>query len=313
MSFEETVKTRPWLITEGAVIERLRREFSMPLDPWVHHAGFVYDRQGRHVLANLYGQYLAIGQRAGVPMILFTPTWRANPERLNHAGLDNRDANADGVRFLDDIRRSCGAYADEVFIGGLVGCRGDAYRPEEALDEDVAARFHAPQLSALAAAGADFLMAATMPALGESVGMAQAMAGTGTPYVISFVIRPSGNLLDGTPLEQAMAEIDTRVRPRPFGFMVNCVHPSVMRLALESLARRNADPHGRLLGLQANTSSLSPEELDGRGTLDSDDPQAFARGMADLHRRFGLKILGGCCGSDHRHITEMVGLLSDGG
>lgn len=313
MSFEETVRSRPWLITEGAVIERLRREFSVPLDPWVHHAGFVYDRQGRHVLENVYGQYLSIGRRAGVPMIIFTPTWRANPERLNHAGLDGRDVNGDGVRFLEEVRRNCGPYAGSVFIGGLVGCRGDAYRPEEALDEDVAARFHTRQLTALAAAGVDFLMAATMPALGESIGMARAMAGTGTPYIISFVIRPSGNLLDGTPLERAMAEIDARVRPRPFGFMVNCVHPSVMRLALESVSRRDAGAMERLLGLQANTSSLSPEELDGRATLDSDDPHTFAQGMAGLHRTFGLKILGGCCGSDHRHIAEMTGLLAGEG
>ncbi len=313
MALQDILAASPWVITEGAVIERLRREFSVPLDPRVHHAGFVYSPEGRRVLENIYRQYLAIGARVSAPMIVFTPTWRANPERLAEAGLDGRDVNGDGARFLQGIRASLGAYAGSVFIGGLAGCRGDAYRPEEALDEREAVRFHAPQLRALSEGGVDFLMAATMPALSEALGMARAMARTGTPYVISFVIRPSGTLLDGTPLDEAIGEIDGWVRPRPLGFLVNCVHPTVLLRALEVLSRRSSWPADRLLGLQANTSSLSPEELDGRGTLDSDEPGTFARAMVELHDRFGLRVLGGCCGSDHRHIARVADLLKAGG
>ncbi len=142
--------------------------------------------------------------------------------------------------------------------------------------------------------------------------MARAIAGTAgseVPYFLSFVVRPSGHLLDGTPFLQAVESIDESVSRPPSGYFVNCVHPSVLLEALESLDFAATPLSGRLVGLEANASRLSPEELDGRAELDADDPSRFGAEMAELHRRFGLHILGGCCGTDARHIESTADAL----
>jgi homocysteine S-methyltransferase len=187
---------------------------------------------------------------------------------------------------------------------------GDAYRPQEALSQEAAASAHALQARVLAESGVDFLLASTLPAYSEAAGMAEAMAtaaaASGRPYMLSFVVRPAGTLLDGTPLHQAVRWIDARVRPRPLGYLINCVHPTVYAQAM--LAQLGCDPSlcGRVLGLQGNTSCRSPEELDALAFLDTEEPGPFADAMLALYRRFGSKILGGCCGTDERHI-EWIG------
>jgi homocysteine S-methyltransferase len=298
------LREAPIILTEGALIERLRRDPAVSLDPHALHAGFVYDEGGRRALRGLYRQYLDIGLAADLPMIVCTPTWRANPVRLRQAGLAGRDVNGDGARFVAAIRDEYGAYARRVFLGGLLGCAGDAYKPEEGLPADEAARFHGVQATALATAGVDFLFAATLPSTDEALGMARAMAACRIPYVVSFVLQRDGRLLDRIPLHQAVATIDAAASPRPLFYMANCVHPHVFEAALASEISRSRSVHERVIGLQANTSMRSPDELDGRGEVDpGDGPEALANAMLRLRRRFGTRVLGGCCGTDDRHIA----------
>jgi homocysteine S-methyltransferase len=288
------------------MIERLRRGVGLSLDPFVLHAGFIYDDRGSRALGALYREYLDIGRAANLPIIVCTPTWRANPVRLRQAGLDGRDVNGDGARFVDAIRREYGAYAQKIFVGGLLGCQGDAYRPAEGLSAVAAAAFHRTQVKALAAAGVDFLFAATLPTAAEARGIARVMAECGAPYVLSFVVRRDGALLDGTPLDEAVAGIDAAVPSPPCFYMVNCVHPSVFGEALASAITRSPRVAGRVIGLQANTSSKSPEALDGLAALDAEAPETLAESMLRLHLLFGTKILGGCCGTDQRHIEQLA-------
>ena len=307
MHFVEMVAREPFILFEGAVIELLRRSPQIPLDPHVLHAGLVYDANHSAALADIYGSYIDIGRNHNLPMAILTPTWRANPERVALAKLgDVGDVNRDGYRFLASIRDRYGKYARRVWIGGLMGCKRDAYRPQEALSSPQAARFHAPQARALAEAGADFIMAATLPAVSEAMGMATAIAETGLPYVLSFVVRPTGTLLDGTLLHRAIDNVDASVDPRPLAYMINCVHPSVLEQALRSERVRSPRVHERLLGLQANTSAQAPEELDNAEHLESQDPDTFADAMMRLHTELDIKALGGCCGTDDRHIASIA-------
>jgi homocysteine S-methyltransferase len=287
-------------LTEGSVVERLRRDPRVQLDPQVAHAALIYDESSARVLEGIYRQYLDIARDFSLPMMTMAPTWRATPERLRLVGLAGKDVNGDAVRFLRRIREDYQPCA--ISVGGLMGCRGDAYRPEEALAADEAVCFHSPQAAALASAGADFLLAATMPAASEALGLARAMASTGTPYFVSFIVRPHGVLLDGTPMGDAIARIDRDVSPAPAGYLLNCVHWS----ALGDWAR-----HPRLAGLQANTSRRPPEELEGLPDLETEAPGEFAHGMMDLRRRLGLRILGGCCGTDERHIRALASRVTD--
>jgi homocysteine S-methyltransferase len=293
------------ILGEGAVIERLRRS-GLELDPHVVNSAFIYEEKKRSAIEAIYQQYLNIGRQYNLPLVLSTPTWRASRARIEAAGWGSRDVNGDNFRFLDDLRRSFGTYSSKVMLCGLLSCRGDAYSPAEALGAEEAHVFHAWQAEKLARAGVDFLLGATLPALSEAIGLAAALAATGTPYVVSFVVRPEGTLLDGTPLKEAFAAIDGTVNPKPLAFMANCTHASFLRSALSHRDHSSSLVRERLVGLFANTAALTPEELDNSENLVEENPEDFARAVAGLHTEFGLKVLGGCCGTDDRHIRNLA-------
>lgn len=290
---------------EGAVVERLRRS-GAALHPAAAHAGFVLHEEGRRRLAPLYRGYLDAACEASLPLVLLTPTWRAAPDRLAAARLPFRRVQEEAVSFL----RSLLSPQDRAFVLGLMGSRGDAYRPGEALGTEEAERFHAPQAEALAKAGVDGFQAATQCALSEALGLARAMGRTGIPYLVSWIVRPSGHLLDGTPLHEAVARMDGEADPPPLLHMLNCVHWSVALPAVERAMEGFPSLLSRLSGLQANTSPLPPEALDGREALEGESPEAFAAGLLTLRSRFGFRLLGGCCGSDDRHIRALARALS---
>lgn len=288
------------------MIERLRRDPATPLDPFLVNSAFVYDPSMRAALARIHRGYIEIGRDHGLPMMLSASTWRANAENIAAAGMSSRAVNGDNVGFLQELRDEAGGYATRLMIAGMIGPRGNAYRPEEALTAADARRFHAWQSGQLAAAKVDLLLGITLPAVREALGMAEAMASTGCPYVLSFVVRPTGTLLDGTPLAEAMTRIDDAVEPRAAGYLINCTHPGFVRAALGQPAQAAPWVRDRLLGLLGNTAALSPEELDGLESLVEEEPARFANAMMDLRRDFGLRLLGGCCGTDERHIRALA-------
>jgi homocysteine S-methyltransferase len=306
----EFLRQAPFILGEGAVIERLRRSADLELDPFLVNSAFIYQESQRKALEAICRQYLDIGRDFDLPLLISTPTWRANRERIEAAGYGGIDVNGDNVRFLDGLRRSYGGYGDKVIICGLMSCRGDAYDPGQALPVDEAHRFHAWQAERLAGAGVDFLLAATLPALSEANGLAMALADTGTPYMVSFVVRPEGTLLDGTPLTVAITSIDSTVSPCPAAYMINCTHASFARSALMHETNSSDLVRQRTIGLLANTAALSPEELNDSTSLVEEEPGAFGRSVSGLGRQLGLKILGGCCGTDDRHIRCLAEQIS---
>lgn len=308
--FQDFLATYPVILGEGAVIERLRRSAGVKLDAHVVNSALIYNDEGRSALEAICCQYLEIGQRYNLPLLLSTPTWRAGRDRIAAAGLEGFDLNGDNFRFLAALRDRYGDYANKVTICGLMSCRGDAYKPEEAMTAYAATEFHAWQAEALASAGVDFLLAATLPALSEAIGLARAQAATGLSYIISFVARPEGTLLDGTPLREAIATIDAAVSPQPLAYMINCTHASIFRNAMLHKGNSSLLVRERVIGLLANTAALSPEELDARPDLAEEAPDTFGRAVSALYSELNMKVLGGCCGTDERHIESLARELS---
>jgi S-methylmethionine-dependent homocysteine/selenocysteine methylase len=309
ISFPEFLETASCILGEGAVIERLRRNDSLELNPFLVNSAFIYEDEKRAALESICRQYLEIGREYGLPLLLSTPTWRASRERIDAAGYAGVDVNGDNVRFLQGLVQSYGGYAEKVVICGLMSCRGDAYNPGDALAVAEAREFHSWQAEKLSDAGVDFLLAATLPAFSEATGLAFALAATGKPYLISFVVRPEGTLLDGTPLKDAIAGIDATVTPAPLAYMINCTHVSFARSALRHETNSSALVRQRIIGLLANTAALSPEELNDCTTLVEQDPGTFGELVAALKLEFGMRILGGCCGTDDRHIRSLAAKL----
>jgi homocysteine S-methyltransferase len=307
--FETMLAAGGPILTEGSVYELLRRDPEIVFDPEIAHAGLVYDERFRARLADVHLRYLAIARDKGLPLVVLADTWRASEERIARSRFAGRPVNEDNVRFMRELRDAAGEGAPPVAIAGLTGPRGDAYQPAEAPTRDEARRVHALQVEALARGGADVLYAATLPAVDEAHGIAELMATTGVPYLVSFVVRPGGTVLDGTPLADAIRRLDDGLARPPAGFSINCVHPTVFASAMAALESVDPGLVERVIWFQANTSPLSPEELDGSETLEEGDPGAYASELVAACGRFRTRVVGGCCGSDVRHLDGVASKL----
>lgn len=295
------------ILAEAALVERLRRSDDIALHPRLVHALHIYDEAGQKMLSQIYNEYISITHNAGIPIVICTPTWRANKERLSEID-ESRDVNGDAVGFLKRLRNTWSSWEENIVIGGMVGCKNDCYTPAQGLSTQDAYDFHAWQLNKLAHAGVDFLIAETLPAVPEATGIAQAMAQTGTPYIISFAINKEGKILDGNTLQYAFDKIDAACDPVPTGYMINCSYPSFLK------AEKQPDAvFSRLIGFIANASSLDQSELDGAETLKADDISDWGNHMIALNRKFGLKILGGCCGTNAQHLQYIVDKIVESG
>ncbi|MGE5498202.1 MAG: homocysteine S-methyltransferase family protein [Syntrophothermus sp.] len=307
MNFRDTVLNGRTILSEGSVVERVKRSNPELIDDRLSNSVMIYSREGNSLLETLYRQYIDIAVKHDLPVIILTPTWRASRQRLGESGYLDRDVNGDNFRFLEGIRRSYGSFSPKIFIGGLMGCANDAYKPEEALNYSDALSFHNYQIDALARAGVDFLLAATLPEINEASAIAELMSRTGLPYIISFVTGKNAAVLDGTTLFDAIKMIDGSTRPSPFFYMANCVHPS--SFIKNACQLEDAFKTGRFRGIQANASRKSPDELDGLAELDAEDPEELSDSIIKLCSIGGLVVLGGCCGTDDRHIEAIASKL----
>ncbi len=300
MSLQSTLNTFPLVLTECAISERLRRDSEVELHPVLFNTPLIYHNPGRRKMADIYHQYREIAEKAALPILLCAPTWRVDKMRIAEAGF-KRSILPDAVGFMRDLQKRWQNPASEIFIGGLIGPKNDCYKAEQALGEGAAYDYHAWQIELLAEAGVDCLVAQTMPAVSEALGMARAMAGSAIPAIISFVIDRKARVLDGTPLIDAIARLDDNLSVVPFGYMVNCVYPTF--LCAENQPRALFD---RLIGIQANSSSLDHSQLDGSAVLHRDDLRHWGDNMLRLNSDYGLKILGGCCGTDNTYLQYLV-------
>jgi homocysteine S-methyltransferase len=314
MDFLQTLNDAPVLLTEGSVYERLRRHEGFRFDPTLAQAAGIFDPPSRSILEKVHREYIEIGHAHGLPMVALADTWRANRDRIARSPFSHLDVNAECVRLMSALRDELSTPTSPVFVGGMLGPKGDAYSPQEAPDAGAAECFHSYQVEKLAVTGLDFLKAATIPSTAEALGLARAMSAAKLPFFVSFVICPDGSVLDGTPLDEAFDRIDQETPTPPTGYYVNCVHPTILLGALETLHARSmhSDFIDRLVGFHANTSARSPEELDLLEEIETEEPRRYARLLQEVHERHGVKILGGCCGSGPEHMQWLARELQGG-
>ena len=124
--------------------------------------------------------------------------------------------------------------------------------------------------------------------------------------MVSFVLGRDGRVLDGTSLHAAVERIDGAASPVPLFYSISCVHPSIAAGVLRGEAASSDLVARRLRELKANASPLSPEELVRLDHPEGDDPERFADEMWGIHEDFGLRVLGGCCGTDDRHMRALA-------
>jgi homocysteine S-methyltransferase len=291
------------VVTDGGLETDLIYHHSVDLP---HFAAFplVDDPRGRELLLRYYNEYVAIAKRAGAAVQLETPTWRASRDwgdRLGYSAAELRRVNRDSVALLTRLRDEVGLAS--LLVSGCLGPQGDGYVPGETVDPDTALAYHRPQIEALAEGGADLVTVLTLTAVGEAIGVVRAARSVGIPVAVSFTVERDGRLPDGTPLSMAIVEVDAE-GGGPEYFMVNCAHPSHLAPGLAD----DGDWRLRILGLRANASARSHEELDAATELDEGDPAELARDQNALRPRLpNLALVGGCCGTDARHVAAMWG------
>lgn len=302
--FTQTLQSNHAILAECAIAERLRRMDDIELHPLLFNTPLIYQEKGRKRMGEIYGEYRKIALDAKIPILLYAPTWRVDRERIK---LDKKGPtlNRDAVKFMRKLQEKWQHPESSIFIGGLTGPKNDCYSPEEALSTDESKSFHSYQIQELVKAGVDCILAQTMPALSEALGMAQAIGENGTPYLISFVINNKGKLLDSTPLFEAIKLIDQETKQAPTGYMVNCVYPTFIRAEKQPM-----ELFERLIGIQANASSKTHDQLEGSASLLQDSLADWSEKMVQLNRDFGIKILGGCCGTDGTYLRSLVNSLS---
>lgn len=264
----------------------MRHEFHISPDKHIAHAALIYDDSHREILASIYRQYLQIATEFRLPLMLMTPTRRANIEQIAASDYRHKNVLADTMAFLSRFRDEA---STPVYIGGLAGCRGNAYDGRYYLSVEEAMEFHFPTVRTLAQSGADYLFAGIMPQLTEAIGMANAMAATGLPYIISFMICRDGRLIDGTFIHDAIDAIEKETS-HPSTVLYGQLRTSRC-VAPGAAASRNDTPlvRQRFQGIQANAANLSPEELDGCDHLISSSPEELADRLMTLLWDFPLK------------------------
>ena len=303
VSFIQILEQQRTILSECAVSERLRRFPAIELHPTLFNTPLIYDAEGRQRLEEIYRSYIEVARDANLPLLLCAPTWRVDRVRIEEAGMPHT-INGDAVQFIKELQQRYTTPGSPIIAGSLLAPRNDCYSAEAALARSESAEFHGWQIEQLLNTEAEVIIAQTMPAVGESLGLADRLGPSGRPYVISFVIDSSGNVLDGTPLAQAVDLIDQEVVQPPAGYMVNCVYPTFI-----NAGRQPSRLFTRLIGIQANASSKDHTQLDGAEDLQQDPLPDWGREMIRLHREFGVKILGGCCGTDHTYLRYLVETL----
>jgi homocysteine S-methyltransferase len=261
--------------------------------------------EGHSQVRRYYERHCQIARNAALGFVLESPTWRANRDwaaKLGYSRAALAEVNRKSIDLMVDLREQFETPNSPMVISGNIGPRGDGYVPGQMMSARAAEDYHAEQIGVFRDTEADFVSAFTLNYANEAIGVARAAATAGMPAVISFTVETDGRLPPGQSLKDAIAEVDAKSGIRPAYYMINCSHPTHFADTLSAGGAWVC----RLRGLRANASKCSHAELEAMTELDTGDPADFGRHYANLRDRFRhITVLGGCCGTDHRHVEQV--------
>ncbi len=305
MSLPQLSAARPF-ITDGGLETTLVFDDGIDLPDFAAFP-LLDTADGRTSLAGYYETYLELAERRETGIVLDTPTWRANLDWGARLGYDAAGLTAVNRRAVEFVRQLAAARPGvTAIINGVVGPRGDGYVVGETMLVAEATAYHGLQARAFADAGAAMLSAITMTYAAEAAGVARAATSAGLPVVLSFTVETDGRLPSGQTLGEAITEVDEATDAAPAYYMVNCAHPTHFVDVLDGGAAWTA----RIKGLRANASRLSHAELDEATELDRGDISELAAMYADLGSTLDLRVVGGCCGTDHEHVAAIASAVT---
>ena len=262
--------------------------------------------KGEAALYKYFRTYAEIAKRFGVGLVLESATWRANADwgtRLGYTPEALAAVNRQAIHLLEHVRNDCATDRTQVVISGCVGPRGDGYVPGSTMSEREAEAYHRAQVDTFAGSAADMVCAMTMNYVEEALGIVRAAQQADMPVAISFTVETDGSLPTGQALQAAIEQVDEATSHYPCYYMINCAHPTHFERVLTT-----GEPWAeRIRGLRANASRMSHAELNESPELDTGNPAELGLEYAQLKTRLRhLNVMGGCCGTDHRHIEQIA-------
>jgi len=274
--------------------------------PFFASIALLRTESGRQVLKDYYLPYLELAVQHDAGFVLESASWRASPDWAEPLGLTLAELDALNVASIDllhELRDAFAPLGSPILVSGCIGPRGDGYDPGRIMSPAEAEDYHSHQAAILSSARPDMLSAFTMNNVNEAIGVTRATAATVLPFVLSFTVETDGRLPTGDPLGAAIEAVDAATDGYPAYYMINCAHPVHFATMLEQGA---AWLH-RVRGIRANASRCSHAELDAMTELDAGDPQDLALHYRALRARHPeIQVLGGCCGTDHRHVEAIA-------
>ena len=297
-------ETSDWFLTDGGLETTLvfHQNWELP-----HFAAFdlLRSKMGYQALRDYYERYCKLAEKYRTHFILESPTWRANPDwasRLGYSTITLDQANRMSIAMLKAVRAEYETNHSRFLISGCIGPRGDGYAVHEKMDVEQAKNYHQEQITTFHLAEVDMISGITMTYAEEAIGIVKAAESLQIPSVISFTLETNGRLPSGQLLKEAIQQVDESTKNSPVYYMINCAHPQHFLSEISD--------HGswmdRIRGIRANASTKSHAELDASETLEEGNPVALGNDYKALNRLFkNLNVIGGCCGTDHRHVEEM--------
>lgn len=291
-------------LTDGGIETTLIFQEGLDL-PYFAAFHLLKDEAGTETLRRYFLRHASIAQQHGVGFVLESATWRASSDwgdKLGYTPQALAEANRKAIDLLRQLRDDLETDSSPMVISGCVGPRGDGYDPGTIMSPEAAEAYHAVQIATFADTDADLVTAITMTNTPEAIGVTRAAKAAGMPVVISFTVETDGKLPTGQALQEAIEEVDTATSRTPAYYMINCAHPSHFEASLDDQMWIE-----RLCGIRANASKRSHSELDEATDLDDGNPVELGQQYRDVCRRFPhINVLGGCCGTDHRHIEQIA-------
>ncbi len=264
------------------------------------------DDEGTSALRRYFEPYAALAVEGGVGFVLESPTWRASPRWAAELGYSEAELDAlnrKAIALMKDVRERYESPAAPMVISGCIGPQDDGYNPAEMLSAPAAQEYHSTQIETFAGTAADMVTAITMTYADEAAGLTRAAQAAGMPVAISFTTETDGRLPSGQALGEAIEQVDAETDGGPAYYMLNCAHPT----HFDGVITGNGPWKARIRGLRANASTMSHAELDEAIELDAGDPADLAQRYAALARSLpNLNVLGGCCGTDQRHVRAIA-------
>ena len=264
------------------------------------------EKAGVAALRKYFRTYADLAKEFGVGLILESATWRASSDwgtKLGYTAEELAGANRKAIEILEEIRSDLDAAGIQTVISGCIGPRGDGYVPANTMSPEQAEEYHTEQIHTFESTAADMVCAITMNYPEEAIGVALAARSVGIPAAISFTVEIDGRLPTGEPLAAAIERVDDATSSAPAYYMINCAHPSHFEPVLLEGGRWVM----RIRGIRANASRMSHAELNEAPALDVGNPLELGAEYAELKRLLrNLTVLGGCCGTDHRHVEAIA-------